>query len=269
MKISIVSAALLLLAAGASHAFDDPRVRTVAYEASSVVTVAGRSGFQSSILFGDDEKIENIAVGDSLAWQVTPNKRANVLFLKPVVGNAPTNMTVVTDKRVYLFDLLPTPKAGVPLYSLRFVHADAKPPVAPPAPAPAPDAAAAPAAPAPAPAPPPELAQRAAELNFAWKQQGAPKLQASHVFDDGRAIYLDWPRDAPLPAILVVGPDGSEGPVHFTMRGNTIVVDSAARQLVLRLGSDKATLTDVSARKLAAAASTPAAAPAQHLRAHP
>ncbi len=40
------------------------------------------------IEFGHGERIENVAVGDSSAWQVTPNKRANLLFLKPLFGKA-------------------------------------------------------------------------------------------------------------------------------------------------------------------------------------
>lgn len=228
----------LALAAPPTHAPDDGRVRTVAYQPSGIVAVAGREGFQSLIAFGDDEKIENVAVGDSLAWQVTPNKRANVLFLKPVMRDAVTNMTVVTDKRVYLFDLRPAPRPNAVLYSLRFSYPA---PPAPPAPA-VPEPAAQPAA-----APANELAERAANLNFAWGRQGSGKLLPAHVFDDGRAIYLDWGKDTPLPAILVAGDGGVEGPVNYSMRGGTMVVDGVMRQLVLRAGSDTATLTNLSA----------------------
>lgn len=228
----------LALATPPTHAPDDGRVRTVAYQPSGIVAVAGREGFQSLIAFGDDEKIENVAVGDSLAWQVTPNKRANVLFLKPVMRDAVTNMTVVTDKRVYLFDLRPAPRPNAVLYSLRFSYPA---PPAPPAPA-VPEPAAQPAA-----APANELAERAANFNFAWGRQGSGKLLPAHVFDDGRAIYLDWGKDTPLPAILVAGDGGVEGPVNYSMRGGTLVVDGVMRQLVLRAGSDTATLTNLTA----------------------
>ncbi|EJL77858.1 type IV secretory pathway, VirB9 component [Polaromonas sp. CF318] len=231
--------AALALAAPATHALDEGRVRSVAYSPSDIVAIAGLEGFQSLIAFGDDEKIENVAVGDSLAWQVTPNKRANVLFLKPVMRGAVTNMTVVTDKRVYLFDLRTAARPNAVLYSLRFSYP------APPAPAPAP--AVEPAAQPPAAAAPNEFAERAANLNFAWGRQGSGKLLPAHVFDDGRAVYLDWGKDTPLPAILVAGDGGVEGPVNYSMRGGTIVVDGVMRQLVLRAGSDTATLTNLTA----------------------
>lgn len=230
--------ALPALAAPPNQALDEGRVRSVAYSPSDVVSIAGLEGFQSLIAFGDDEKIENVAVGDSLAWQVTPNKRANVLFLKPVMRGAVTNMTVVTDKRVYLFDLRTAARPNAVLYSLRFSYPAPPAPPAPPVPEPA--------APPPA-APANELAERAAQLNFAWGRQGSGKLLPAHVFDDGRAIYLDWGKDTPLPAILVAGDGGVEGPVNYSMRGGTLVVDGVMRQLVLRSGGDTATLTNLTA----------------------
>ena len=84
--------------------------------------VQGRLGYQSMIEFGQGEQIENVAVGDSAAWQVTPNKRANLLFLKPLMGKARTNMTVVTDQRTYLFDLSVASSGNTPLYNLRFTY---------------------------------------------------------------------------------------------------------------------------------------------------
>ncbi|MFT3719002.1 TrbG/VirB9 family P-type conjugative transfer protein [Pseudorhodoferax sp.] len=238
-----------LLAAAAIQAraeAPDPRIRSVDYAADAVLRIAGREGFQSSIVFGDDEKIENVAVGDSLGWQVTPNKRGNLLFLKPMPRSTATNMTVVTDKRVYLFDLAPAAKARPALYSLRFNRVA---PAAPPAEAVPAAPAAAP--PAPPPEPQPAVAQapapRAAALHFAWRQEGARQLLPAHVFDDGRSVFLDWRPDAPLPAILSAGPDGVEGPVNYTVQGRTLVVDGPATRLVLRVGRDAAVLTRLDA----------------------
>ena len=81
--------------------------------------IEGRLGVQASIAFAEDEHIENVAIGDSATWQITPNKRANLLFVKPLAANARTNMTVVTDKRTYLFDLVASPRNSA-LYVLQF-----------------------------------------------------------------------------------------------------------------------------------------------------
>ncbi|MGH6781007.1 MAG: TrbG/VirB9 family P-type conjugative transfer protein, partial [Sphingomonadaceae bacterium] len=64
-------------------------------------------GYHVTIEFGSDERIENVAVGDSGAWQVTANRRGDFLFVKPIQAGVTTNMTVVTDVRLYAFELVP------------------------------------------------------------------------------------------------------------------------------------------------------------------
>ena len=63
----------LALFSSPTLAASDPRLKSVHYETDKVVTVLGRLGYQSMIEFGNGEQIENVAVGDSSAWQVTPN----------------------------------------------------------------------------------------------------------------------------------------------------------------------------------------------------
>ena len=108
----------LLLAAEPAVA-KDARLETRAFSPDQVVLVEGRAGVQATIAFADDEHIENVAVGDSASWQITPNKRANLLFVKPLAPRARTNLTVVTDRHSYFFDLVSAPTSrGV--YELRF-----------------------------------------------------------------------------------------------------------------------------------------------------
>ncbi|WP_294390038.1 TrbG/VirB9 family P-type conjugative transfer protein [uncultured Sphingomonas sp.] len=214
--------------AQAAHAAD-ARVVTRRYEPSTIVTVPGRIGTQATIRFSDDERIENVAVGDSAVWQVTPNKRANLLFVKPTALRARTNMTVVTDQRTYLFDLV-AGGAATPLYVLSFSYP------APPRPI-APVVVAAASAPERRPEPDP------ASLNFGWKAQGSQQLIPTRVFDDGRAVYLGWRSDVAMPAILVRDEKGVEGPVNHTLKGDYVVVDGVPGQLVLRWGKEMATLT--------------------------
>ena len=111
----------LLTCAGALHA-EDARLVERPYDPNTVVRIEGRSTVQATIRFGAEEMIENVAIGDSNAWQVTPNKRANLLFVKPLAEKAVTNMTVVTNAHTYFFDLVATPKAANPLYELAFTY---------------------------------------------------------------------------------------------------------------------------------------------------
>ncbi|GAA0535072.1 type IV secretion system protein VirB9 [Rhizomicrobium palustre] len=208
----------LFLFAGAALA--DDRVLTQPYDETAVVQLTGRENYQSAVVFGTDEKIENVAVGDSTGWQVTPNKRASVLFLKPLGPHARTNMTVVTDKRVYSFDLLTAAKASAGIYTLRFSY----------------------------PAPPPEAKPAQGDFNFAWQKSGAKALFPAEIFSDEKHIYLHWPKDTPLPAILSKSVEGREGPVNTHVDGEMVTVDGPAKTLVLRLGKDVATLTNATIR---------------------
>ena len=126
-RVAIPALALVLLAAPA--AASDSRLVELVYDPAEVVTIEGRTKVQATIQFGEDELIENVAIGDSEAWQVTPNKRADLLFIKPLSPSAKTNMTVVTNKRTYLFDLS-VASTGAALYNLRFTYG-ARPPEAP------------------------------------------------------------------------------------------------------------------------------------------
>lgn len=233
-RVVIPALALALLAAPA--AAGDPRLVELMYDPAQVVTIEGRTNVQATIQFGEDELIENVAIGDSEAWQVTPNKRADLLFIKPLAPTAKTNMTVVTNKRTYLFDLVASPRAE-PLYVLTFTYPDAPEEEAP-------QLAGGPNAVEMAAASDPYAVVDPAQLNFAWSTEGDADLLPTRAYDDGDAIYLTWPAGRSIPAILVENHEGVEGPVNFTVRGDTIVVSGVPREIILRSGPQSAVLTN-------------------------
>src|SRR3954471_7594026 len=129
-----LSVLALLILAGPAAAVElprpgqlDPRIQTVAYDPDQVVLLRARLGYQFMLEFAAEEKIETVSIGDSLSWQVTPNRKANVLFLKPLTRSA-TNLTVLTDARTYSFSLEVAPESSTApiLYIARMVY----PPVA-------------------------------------------------------------------------------------------------------------------------------------------
>lgn len=236
LRQTLIAVALLGAAAGPVRA-EDARLLTRSYNSGDIVVLHGRAGVQATIVFGDDEHIENVAIGDSTSWQVTPNKRANLLFVKPLGEKARTNMTVVTDRHMYVFDLV-TGASSAPFYVLRFTYPDepklasrltggvsaeeAQALVTPPGEA---------APPAPAPTP-----------NFAWRTRGSRKLLPSRIYDDGAATYLTWPARSSIPAILTRNDKGQEGAVNYAVRGKVLVLDSVPQMIVLRSGRDMAIL---------------------------
>jgi type IV secretion system protein VirB9 len=210
----------------------DARLTQRLYNAEEVVRIDGRTGVQATVAFAEDEHIENVAVGDAESWQITPNKRANLLFVKPLAATARTNMTVVTDKHTYYFDLIANPRA-TPLYALKFTY-----PAEPKSASSAPAVALTDAERATLDAEPVDPAR----LNFAWLSKGPAKLLPQRLYDDGESTYAVWAKDAPVPAILVTNDKGDEGPVNFAVRGDTIVIDGVPPRIVLRVGRERAQL---------------------------
>jgi type IV secretion system protein VirB9 len=226
--------ALALLGCTAAAATPDGRVRSVTYDPNEIVRIIGKSGIQSTIEFGADEQIENVAVGDSSVWQVTPNRRGSLIFVKPLAARSRTNMTVVTDKRTYMFDLVAGDKATTPLYAMKFSYPHEKAP----APVASPVQQAAVAAPPPVETP----AMVAARLHFDWNSKGNAKMVPGRVFDDGSSLYLAWDKETPLPAILTLSEDRKEGPLNYRMSGEYIVVTPVPQNIVLRYGNKSAAL---------------------------
>ena len=242
MTRAIIAAALLAATTLSIPArAEDPRLVERPYNADEVVKIEGRANVQATIRFDADEHIENVAIGDSTAWQVTPNKRANLLFIKPLADRATTNMTVVTDKHTYLFDLVASPTHRTPLYVLSFSYPDQPE-----------DTELADGTPAPEGPNSVELAATTdpyavvdpAELNYAWETKGDAALLPSQIYDDGEATFLTWAPGTTMPAILVKDREGTEGPVNYAVRGDVIVVDGVPGEIILRNGRDSATLTN-------------------------
>jgi type IV secretion system protein VirB9 len=244
MTRALLAAALLAAApftAAAPARADDARLVERHYNPDEVVTIHGHTNVQATIRFEEDEHIENVAIGDSQKWQVTPNRRANLLFVKPLTERAATNMTVVTDKRTYLFDLVASPANRHPVYVLSFTYPE-EPEEVQQADA---EGAAEAAAPNPvelAAATDPYAVVDPALLNHAWSRRGDAKLLPASIYDDGNATFLVWAAGTPLPAILVKDHKGDEGPVNYAVRGDMIVVDGVPREILLRSGDDSATL---------------------------
>lgn len=218
--------ALVLTAAAPAHA--DRRIINLFYSPERIYKVTGHYGIQTMIEFGADEKIENVALGDSAVWQVTPNKRANLIFVKPLFGRSRTNMTVVTDKRRYLFALTSGDRRGPGIFDIHFTY-------------PEPIRLVAETKPAPQSPPPPPL-----PINTKWVVKGDKRLIPARIYDDSQFTYIAWSSATELPAVLTLNNDGNEGPVNYTVRGDYLVIDGVAPRYILRMGKAMATLTNMS-----------------------
>lgn len=194
----------------------DPRIQTVMYDADQVVSLQVATGYELTVEFAPDERVENVAVGDSGAWQVTPNKRGDRLFLKPLQG-VTTNMTVVTDARTYVFELSPGSAGGAP-FVVRFRY--------------------------PQP-PPPAYSGAAAVGPGRYKLAGSNDVRPDAISDDGAKTYIMWRESQTLPAVFVIDREGKETLADGAMRDGRYVLDSINNKLVFRLDKKMASATRV------------------------
>ena len=212
---------LLLLSAATSPQPGpvDPHIQSVLFDSDQVVELRGALGWQIMLEFGSDERIENVSIGDALAWQVTPNKKARNLFLKPLLKTASTNMTVVTDRRQYSFQLETGPRSAFTPWVVRFDYPreivaaveEALPPPPPP-------------------------------LNFAYSSKGYAALRPARVWDDGLMTYFEFSENVPIPAIFA-GQGRDETLVNSSVRGHVVVVQQTGGSFTIRSGEQFAMVT--------------------------
>ena len=234
-NVTLRNALFALMALGAAGVADaqtaptatpggDPRIKQVMYDPDAIVPVRGVLGYEMAIEFSAAERIENVSIGDSLSWQVTPNRKATLLFLKPMAKGNATSMTVVTNLRIYSFTLTAVePRNGNDpnqMLRLRFLY--------PPPPRP-------PAEPAKAVPPPP----KPEDFNFDYAIKGSKALHPVRVFDDGHVTYFQFDPKKDTPALFVLGPDNKEELAETRVSGAYTVVHMTAEKFVLRYGKTK------------------------------
>ena len=97
----------------------DSRIKTFVYNESEIYRLLINYGFQTSIEFSKDETIDTISLGNTYAWQLTPV--SNRIFIKPLESNIHTNLSIITNKRVYYFEILSTEPSKQPNEMLAYV----------------------------------------------------------------------------------------------------------------------------------------------------
>ncbi len=193
----------------------DPHIQSVEYDAQQVVVLLVSLNHAVTLEFSPDERIENVSVGDSAVWQVATDKGAERLFVKPMQAGTDTNMTVITDTRVYAFQLRSSPSADPSSpFIVRFRY-----PAAPQSPAPA--------------------VSEVATYQFA----GARRLWPLTITDDGQSTTLIWPERSVIPAVSLIGPDGAEQLANGAFRDGRFVVDTITRGFIFRAHGMTATAT--------------------------
>ena len=204
----------------------EERIKIINYVPNAVFRYIGHYYYQTIIEFSLDEEIQTITMGTKTPWQIVP--AGNRIFSKPIEEDATTNMTVITNKRMYFFemhakhadnindpDLAFIVKFVYPsetnYSSVKQVSSNSGPNLTQP-----------------------EL------YNFEYKISGnATNIGPIQIFDDGRFTYFKFrERNAELPAIFLVNDDGSEAIINYRVENGYIVVERVAKKYTLRQGND-------------------------------
>lgn len=232
LAAALTGIAFLLAFAPSAYALQEPRaiatdsrIRTLRYSPNEVYQFIGHYGYQSTIEFGEDEKILTVSVGDSIAWMVNPS--GNRLFLKPIEQNALTNMTVITDKHSYLFELHAEETTDIRdremVFQLRFIYPQA-------------DVSDLTFSQFEA---QPDLERDSDKMNFRYTIRGSNVIEPIRIFDDGNFTYFEFrDQNAEIPAFFRVDGAGNEELINFRKRGNYIVVERVASRFTLRRGPE-------------------------------
>jgi type IV secretion system protein VirB9 len=215
----------------------DPRIKTFVYNPRDVYRIEAHHGVTTHIVLGEDETIEHVSAGDTLAWHIVPV--ANHIFLKPIEDKADTNLTILTSRRTYNFELRVRKSRGIADKNLSFGISFSYPED--------------------------ELREaiakerqlrramqeeeryaneqiipdrlvRAEQWNMDYTRKGSEEIAPSHVFDDGEFTYFQFPPEIDTPAIFMVNAAKEETLVNFHVRGKYIVVQRIAKQFMIRNG---------------------------------
>lgn len=233
----------------------DSRVRVIDYNRLDVVKLSTFYGVSTHVQFSEDELIKDVAVGDDQAWNIVP--RGNHLFIKPKARKADTNVTVVTDKRVYNFALVVAPRSTKDstawkdpnlVYGVSFRY---------------PEEEAAKLAAEQAEKDKAEEIKRRWDIvkskfskitkegavdyvgekeipleqqNYDYWMAGSDEISPTAARDDGRFTYLAFSKNRDMPAVYSVDAAGKEALINTNVEGNTIIIHRVVPSLKLRKG---------------------------------
>ena len=174
-----------------------------------------------------------VAAGDTVRWIIgdTESGPANAkrvhILVKPTRPDIVTNLVINTDRRTYHMELRSTERTYMASVSWiypqdqlialrrRNALADAAIPV--------------------------EANLDVDSIRFRYAIEGDnPPWRPLHAFDDGKKVYIEFPRgisQGQMPPLFIIGPEGKTSElVNYRVRGNHMIVDRLFAAAELRLG---------------------------------
>ncbi|TIQ16953.1 MAG: P-type conjugative transfer protein TrbG [Mesorhizobium sp.] len=166
-----------------------------------------------------------IAAGDTARWIIgdtesgsAATRRVHVL-VKPTRTEITTNLVITTDRRTYMIELRSGEKPYMPSVAWAYPRLASERTRLPAAPI---------------------IPVRAARNHRYGLTGDRPPWRPVSVYDDGRRVYVEFPRgivQGEMPPIFVIGSDGEPEIVNSRIHQNIMIVDRLFGAAELRLGS--------------------------------
>jgi type IV secretion system protein VirB9 len=206
----------------------EKKFRSYIYNPNEVYRYIGHYTYQGFIEFEAGESISTISMGNPTLWMF--EHLDNRLFLKPIgEDNSETNMTIITNKRIYHFELAAKEAKGINDQDLIFVAKFSYPEdqdknILEFAKSNKSDA--------------PDLRDLSI-YNFDYQYVGDNNITPLRVFDNNKFTYFQFSsKNGEIPAIFTIDSSGYESLINFRSTGDYIIVEQIAPQFILRSGFD-------------------------------
>jgi|TARA_B110000503_G_C7169745_1_gene423739 type IV secretion system protein VirB9 len=206
----------------------DSRIRVMVYNPNDVFKFTGYYGYQASIELGAAEEVVSISMGDTTSWQIVP--AGNRIFIKPIEQEATTNMTLITNKRTYFFELYAEETLDIRdpgmVFNVKFLYPDE-------------DEEDHIRTFSTSTTTGPDLTHPE-KFNFNYYISGSEEIAPIKIFDDGDFTYLQFrDRNNEIPAIFAVDENLHESMINFRLdpnNSNMVVIEQVFYKLTLRAG---------------------------------
>ena len=208
----------------------DSRFKVFSYSPNTVFRMTVPYDTSTYFEFESDEAATNFSFNNQRqrAWDVVPSQ--NRLYIRPVESDADSQLTVMTNKRVYFFELFAKEPETKDIFKdkdftfyVKFYY---------------PTAGDSDNIKRYATSILPNL-NEADKYNFNYTLTGEDYMFPTKIFDDGRFVYFEFKEKGGVqPAIFSVDSSGFESIVNYRVIGPYVAVESIGARYTLRYGND-------------------------------
>lgn len=167
----------------------------------------------TTINYEGSERITTVVMGKAEDFFVDTPKSRQTISIRPKSTRSKSNMTVVTNRDIYHFNLIASSNESAATYGVVINEIEGKEKEAG------------------------TSLTDLENLNFSYTFRASEELRPLRLFDDGKHTYFQFPDHIATPAIFAVNSSGKESIVNHHTRGKYVVVESLGRQFTLRHGN--------------------------------